>query len=56
MVLPVYLYGLPVIRAIAQPVEKDHEGLHELIENMKETMYASDGIGIAAPRAHQSRD
>ena len=54
MILPIYLYGQPVIRAIAQPVEKNHEGLKELIENMKETMYASDGIGIAAPQVGQS--
>lgn len=54
MILPIYLYGQPVIRAIAQPVAQDHEGLKELIENMKETMYASDGIGIAAPQVGQS--
>ena len=54
MILPIYLYGQPVIRAIAQPVEKNHEGLAELIENMKETMYASDGIGIAAPQVGES--
>ncbi len=50
MVLPIYTYGQPVLRKTAQQVTKDFEGLHELIDNMKETMYASDGIGIAAPQ------
>ena len=50
MVLPVYIYGQPVLREIAKPVTKDFEGLQQLIQNMKETMYASNGIGIAAPQ------
>ena len=50
MVLPIYLYGHPVLRAVAQPVTPDYPGLTELIQNMKETMYGSDGIGIAAPQ------
>lgn len=50
MVLPVYIYGQPVLRRVAEDVGKDYEGLDELIQNMKDTMYASDGIGIAAPQ------
>lgn len=50
MILPVYIYGQPVLRNEAELVTKDHEGLNQLIENMKETMYASNGIGIAAPQ------
>ena len=50
MILPVYIYGQPVLRNEAELVTKDYEGLNELIENMKETMYASNGIGIAAPQ------
>ncbi|MBQ0029334.1 MAG: peptide deformylase [Bacteroidales bacterium] len=50
MILPVYIYGQPVLRKEAELVTKDYEGLNELIENMKETMYASNGIGIAAPQ------
>lgn len=50
MVLPVYIYGQPVLRKVAQDIDKDYEGLEELIQNMKDTMYASDGIGIAAPQ------
>ncbi|MCQ2288616.1 MAG: peptide deformylase [Muribaculaceae bacterium] len=50
MVLPIYLYGHPVLRAVSEPVTQDYPKLDELIANMKETMYASDGIGIAAPQ------
>ena len=50
MVIPIYFYGHPVLRAVAQPVTPDYPGLAELIQNMKETMYGSDGIGIAAPQ------
>lgn len=50
MVLPIYLYGHPVIRKVSQPIDKDYPDLDKLIANMKETMYASDGIGIAAPQ------
>ncbi len=54
MVLPVYVYGMPVLRKVAAPVQKDHPGLAELIQNMKDTMYATDGIGIAAPQVGES--
>ncbi len=55
MTLPVYIYGQPVLRKEAEPVTNDLEGLNELIENMKETMYASNGIGIAAPQVGVSK-
>ena len=44
MTLPVYVYGQPVLRKEAELVTKDYENLSELIANMKETMYASNGI------------
>ncbi len=50
MILPVYLYGHPVLRQVASEIEKDYPALKELLANMAETMYDSDGIGIAAPQ------
>lgn len=50
MVLPIYIYGHPVLRAENATVTPDYPNLQELIENMKETMYNSQGIGIAAPQ------
>lgn len=50
MKLPVYLYGHPVLRNVSEDISPEYEGLKELIENMYETMYASDGVGLAAPQ------
>lgn len=50
MILPIYLYGQPVLRKIAHDIEKGHPKLEELIANMFETMYNADGIGLAAPQ------
>ncbi len=50
MILPIYLYGHPVLRQTAASIDATYPELSTLLENMKETMYASDGIGIAAPQ------
>ncbi len=50
MVLPIYIYGQPVLRKEAQDIPKDYPGLKELIADMFETMDESDGIGLAAPQ------
>lgn len=50
MILPIYLYGHPVLRKESGDITPDYPNLKELIENMKATMYDSDGIGIAAPQ------
>ncbi|WP_321348932.1 peptide deformylase [uncultured Draconibacterium sp.] len=50
MKYPVTVYGDPVLRKKAKKIEKDHPQLDEIIENMWETMYYSDGVGLAAPQ------
>ncbi|MFT4073269.1 MAG: peptide deformylase [Dysgonamonadaceae bacterium] len=50
MILPVYVYGQPVLRKVAQDITPDYPNLKELIENMFETMYNAEGIGLAAPQ------
>lgn len=50
MILPIYIYGHPVLRAENATVTPDFPNLAELITNMKETMYHTQGIGIAAPQ------
>ena len=50
MILPMYLYGQSVLRKVAEPIEKDYPELQTLIDNMFETMYKSDGVGLAAPQ------
>lgn len=54
MILPIYAYGFPVLKKKATLIDKDHEGLTELIENMWETMYNAKGIGLAAPQIGKS--
>jgi peptide deformylase len=50
MIKPVYVYGSPVLRRVAQDITPDYPKLKELIDDMFETMYHSDGIGLAAPQ------
>lgn len=50
MKLPVYLYGHPVLREVSKDIDQDYPELKQLISDMWETMYHSDGIGIAAPQ------
>lgn len=50
MILPIYVYGHPVLRKVAEDIEKDYKGLDKLIADMFDTMYNADGIGLAAPQ------
>lgn len=54
MIYPVVIYGAPVLRKVAQDIPKDMEGLDEFVTNMWETMYVSDGVGLAAPQVGRS--
>lgn len=54
MILPIVAYGHPTLRRKSVDIEKGHPGLDELIENMYETMYSSDGVGLAAPQVNES--
>ncbi len=50
MILPIYTYGQPVLRKEAQDITPDYPGLKQLISDMFETMYRSEGVGLAAPQ------
>lgn len=50
MKLPVYLYGHPVLRKTSEEVDPTSPELKKLVDDMFETMYASEGIGLAAPQ------
>jgi len=54
MLLPVYLYGQPVLRKIAAPIDANYPNLKEFLINMWETMAKADGVGLAAPQVGQS--
>ena len=54
MILPIVAYGDPVLKKEAEEIDKDYEGLDTLLENMFETMYAANGVGLAAPQIGKS--
>jgi len=50
MILPIYTYGQPVLRKVAEDIDRNYPNLEELIKNMYETLDSSEGIGLAAPQ------
>lgn len=50
MILPIYGYGHPVLKEKGKQIPEDYPKLQELIDNMFETMYNADGVGLAAPQ------
>lgn len=50
MILPIYTYGQPVLRKVAEDIDAGYPDLKVLIENMWETLAQSEGIGLAAPQ------
>lgn len=50
MILPIVVYGDPVLRKVCEDIDKNHEGLEQLIKDMFETMYNANGVGLAAPQ------
>lgn len=53
MILPILAYGHPTLRKVAKDITQDHSGLAKLIDDMWETMYASSGVGLAAPQVNK---
>jgi peptide deformylase len=54
MIYPIVIYGSPILRKIAKEIEKDDPTLKQLVADMFETMYVSDGVGLAAPQIGKS--
>ena len=50
MILPIYIYGQPVLRKVADDITPDYPELKQLISDMWETLFQSEGIGLAAPQ------
>lgn len=50
MKLPIYLYGHPVLRNQSEDITPDYHDLKKLLDDMYATMYASEGVGLAAPQ------
>ncbi len=51
MILPMYIFGQPVLRKVAEEIDYEaYPNLKELIDNMFETLKRSEGVGLAAPQ------
>ncbi len=53
MILPIVAYGAAVLRKNAREIDANHPDLNKLIDAMWETMYASNGVGLAAPQVNK---
>ena len=53
MILPIVAYGSPVLRKVAAEFSPEYPGLEKLIADMWETMYNSNGVGLAAPQVNK---
>jgi peptide deformylase len=54
MILPIVAYGSPVLRKEATDIDSNYPDLKKLIEDMWETLYNSNGVGIAAPQINKA--
>jgi peptide deformylase len=55
MILPIVAYGHPVLRQVAEDIDPAaYPDLDKLISDMWDTMYASSGVGLAAPQINRS--
>jgi peptide deformylase len=54
MILPIVAYGTPVLRLVAKGITPDYPDLDKFIADMWETLYASSGVGLAAPQVNKN--
>lgn len=54
MILPIVAYGDSILKKEAVEINSDYPGLTKLIDNMFETMYEAEGVGLAAPQIGKS--
>ena len=54
MLLEIQTYGKEVLRTATKPITEIDDSIRELVSNMFETMYAAEGIGLAAPQIGKS--
>ena len=50
MILPIVAYGSPILRKVCSDITAGYPGLEKLMADMWETMYNSNGVGLAAPQ------
>lgn len=53
MILPIVAYGSPILRKVCSEISVDYPDLDKLLADMWETMYNSNGVGLAAPQINK---
>lgn len=53
MILPIVAYGAPILRTVSKDITPDYPELEKLVADMWETLYASNGVGLAAPQINR---
>jgi peptide deformylase len=53
MILPIVAFGSPILRKVCKEVAPDYPDLEKFIADMWETMYNSNGVGLAAPQVNK---
>lgn len=53
MILPVMAYGSPVLRKVCENITPEYPGLEKLLADMWDTLYNSNGVGLAAPQVNK---
>jgi peptide deformylase len=54
MILPIVAYGAAILRKVSDPIDADYPNLTKVIADMWETMYESNGVGLAAPQVNKN--
>ncbi|MFZ0281675.1 MAG: peptide deformylase [Bacteroidales bacterium] len=54
MVYPIVIYGHPILRKVAEDIDRDYPEVKQFISDLFETMYKSEGMGLAAPQIGRS--
>lgn len=54
MLLPIYIYGHPFLRKVSEDITPEYAGLSKLLDDMWQTMYESDGVGLAARKSEKT--
>ncbi|HET9595889.1 MAG TPA: peptide deformylase [Anaeromyxobacteraceae bacterium] len=50
MIREIIIWPDPVLKEIAKPIDRVDDTTRRLLDDMSETMYAADGVGLAAPQ------
>jgi peptide deformylase len=55
MVREIVIWPDPVLKQVASPADRVDDTIRRLLDDMAETMYAADGVGLAAPQVGVGR-